>query len=533
MAEKIDIFDNYGSAELEVVFQDDVHLENTVDIRYVKFGEEDIQTYVRTVAKPELETFAATQKKDIGDYTQIKLSNAEAEIKEYTDTEIKGELDALLSAAQTAETSAGQAAIAAANAEASAESYSAAAAVSAENAEYYAQRASIGNIGDIRYTVAKNAPVGGVWCDGKRYTKEQFPEFYQKLVDGEFWVVAESELVYGNEGTPGITEELDEEAGTYAAARASEATTEETTEPSYGYFILDETGQTFRVPLLKDIFIECSNSNLAPALKAPALPNITGALVARSGASVAGSVLGASAAFNLTAKGVGSNIANITLASTASTGDSIKFDASRSNSIYKTGATVQPPAVTYRAYVVLYTAAVEATAAQAAAFISNLDTQAEEFQNKLDTQAATFQSSLDSQSTQLEQSVQTQISSLNNNLSSKADTGLVNVSPSTGFKRTSTSWGLPNYSSAITAVQDTWTQVTTDSLITGGSNAGTNLQSFIYISSNSSGTPSVIAAYSYGYACVLSAVVPKNWYYKITCTGGYRTMRVYPLRGVS
>ena len=49
----------------------------------------------------------------------------------------------------------------------------------------YSQKASFGNIGDVKYTVSTVVPNGGAWCDGAEYTQAQFPDVYQMLVDGK------------------------------------------------------------------------------------------------------------------------------------------------------------------------------------------------------------------------------------------------------------------------------------------------------------------------------------------------------------
>lgn len=194
-------------------------------------------------------------------------------------------------------------------------------------------------IGSIGYTLRTEVPEGGAWCDGAEYTQAMFPDIYQMLVDGKI------------------------QSTTYQNFTSSVSTN-----GSCGFFALDTGTQKFKVPLLKDVYIKAGQ---APSMfGAESLPNITGT------------------AYNIltglreTPYGVGALNAT-TIGSEDVSGSSYKrrgnisFDASRSSSAYQDGAKVQPDHVVYRAYVVLYTGAVEASVAQAQEFmtaVSNLNT---------------------------------------------------------------------------------------------------------------------------------------------------------------
>ena len=193
----------------------------------------------------------------------------------------------------------------------------------------YSQKASFGNIGDVKYTVSTVVPNGGAWCDGAEYTQAQFPDVYQMLVDGKI-----------------------------QSTTVTDFDSKVSTNGSCGFFGLDTSNERFKVPLLKDVYIKAGQTPLS--FGAESLPNIKGetlesSFIEVSGAFTQGSpdvfgvVGGQSYGFN---KG--------------------EFDASRSSSTYKDEAKVNPDHVTYRAYVVLYASAAGASEVQAAEFMTAL-----------------------------------------------------------------------------------------------------------------------------------------------------------------
>lgn len=190
-------------------------------------------------------------------------------------------------------------------------------------------------IGSIGYTLRTEVPEGGAWCDGAEYTQAMFPDIYQMLVDGKL------------------------QSTTYQNFTSSVSTN-----GSCGFFALDTGTQKFKVPLLTNVYLKAGQ---APSMfGAESLPNITGT------------------AYNIltelreTPYGVGALNAT-TIGSEEVSGSSYKrrgnisFDASRSSSAYQDGAKVNPDHVVYRAYVVLYASAAEASVAQAAEFMTALD----------------------------------------------------------------------------------------------------------------------------------------------------------------
>lgn len=199
-----------------------------------------------------------------------------------------------------------------------------------------ATKASFGNIGDIKYTARADVPNGGAWCDGALYTKAQFPDVYQMLVDGKLQSMTVSEF----DSTVSVN-------------------------GSCGFFGLDTANQRFKVPMLKDVYLKAGQT---PSMfGAESLPNIVGVIVDVTG----GATFGSSGVFNLT----GAYNCGILSGSTGK-GGAFSFNASRSSSTYKDGAKVNPDHVVYRAYVVLYSSAAEASEAQAAEFINGLTSKA-------------------------------------------------------------------------------------------------------------------------------------------------------------
>ena len=237
------------------------------------------------------------------------------------------------------------------------------AAASAEEASQYAISASFGNIGDIKYTTRIDIPNGGAWCDGAEYTKAAFPDLYQMLVDGKL------------------------QKTDYETFNSSVSTN-----GSCGFFALDESNQKFKVPLLKDVYIKAGQT--PSTFGAESLPNITGRISGEMGDFPDGAFYKDDG----TASGEG--------CPTGGAGDpSYSFSASRCSEAYQDGAKVNPDHVVYRAYVVLYSSAAEASEAQAAEFMTALG--------------------------------------------GKANTDLSNVAPAQSFKDMSVGWGVPDYDRAV------------------------------------------------------------------------------------
>lgn len=195
-------------------------------------------------------------------------------------------------------------------------------------------KSSFGNIGDIEYTSRTDVPNGGAWCDGALYTKAQFPDVYQMLVDGKL-----------------------------KSTTVSEFDSEVSTNGSCGFFGLDTANERFKVPMLKDVYIKAGQ---APSMfGAESLPNVKGKVGTIGDYDNTAVVTGAFKRDGQRVHAVGGGGTVLFYNAT--------FDASRSSSTYKNGAKVQPDHVVYRAYVVLYSSTAEASVAQAQEFMTALD----------------------------------------------------------------------------------------------------------------------------------------------------------------
>lgn len=170
-----------------------------------------------------------------------------------------------------------------------------------------------GNVGDIKYTARTDVPNGGVWCDGAAYAKEDYPDVYKLLTDGK--------LVSVDMTTFDSSVNLN---------------------GSCGFFGLDTSNESFKVPMLKDVYLKAGQDG--EMFGAESLPNITGTFYGYQMGLTGGS--GAFYDGNNPYGGAGSGSLN----------NEMNFSASRSSSAYQDGAKVNPDHVKYRAYVVLFLA---------------------------------------------------------------------------------------------------------------------------------------------------------------------------------
>lgn len=234
--------------------------------------------------------------------------------------------------AASSENAAASSASIAAESEKSAVQSAASALASAEEAKQYMENASFGNIGDVKYTLRSDVPNGGVWCDGSLYTKVQFPDVYQMLADNNIHSIP-------------ITD-FDAQVSAYG---------------SCGVFGFDASSETFKVPRLENVYIK---SGMAPnSFNAESLQNITGnignTISSQAGETSSGALYQSFINSGGESRGNYKNIG-------------IGFDASRSSNVYQNDAKVNPNHVTYRAYVVLYSAAAEESVAAVAGLIDEL-----------------------------------------------------------------------------------------------------------------------------------------------------------------
>ena len=197
--------------------------------------------------------------------------------------------------------------------------------------EAIAKLVSFGNIGDIKYTSRTDVPNGGAWCNGALYTKAQFPDVYQMLVDGKL-----------------------------QSTTVSEFDSSVSAKGSCGFFGLDTSNERFKVPMLKDVYLKAGQ---APSMfGAESLPNIKGnlgSIVTQRSTNPINDYQGA-----FKANGADNYSGSSTSKSFRATG--VTFNASRSSSTYQDNVKVNPDHVVYRAYVVLYSSAAEASVVQLA-----------------------------------------------------------------------------------------------------------------------------------------------------------------------
>ena len=253
-------------------------------------------------------------------------ANAESKTNAFNTnaTDKQAQVDASANAAKESETNAAESAGLAANSAAAAkvsENNAKASETNVDNktaeVEAIAKLASFGNIGDIKYTSRTDVPNGGAWCNGALYTKAQFPDVYQMLVDGKL-----------------------------QSTTVGEFDSSVSANGSCGFFGLDTTNERFKVPMLKDVYLKAGQ--VPSMFGAESLPNIKGNSGSGSNVHNSGDRTPPSGAF---AKGssngpVGGG-SEVKLYNTS-------FNASRSSSTYKDNAKVNPDHVVYRAYVVLY-----------------------------------------------------------------------------------------------------------------------------------------------------------------------------------
>lgn len=403
MADIIDV--NIADQTIEVFWQDEVELNLDLNLMYIKSGEQEIKNYVDNVSKPEIDNYIKTEAKPI--VSEVVVQIAEPTVNEYLETETKpaideyfndkkpeiedlvsqaenyasssqtsaqasaasalaaetalttltttatdnfntnaenktnafntnasekqSQIDASADAAELSETNAKASELAAKESEDNAKASELNAAESANTALEAATKASFGNIGDIKYTSRTDVPNGGAWCDGTEYTQAQFPDIYQMLVDGKL------------QHTDYTT--FDESVSTNG---------------SCGFFGLDTETTSFKVPKLSDVYLKAGQA--PSAFGAESLPNITAQVSMTNGEYHSPSGAISISNTGATRGASGSDISGINQA--------FSLNASRSSSTYQDGAKVNPDHVVYRAYVVLYATAAEASEAQAAEFIN-------------------------------------------------------------------------------------------------------------------------------------------------------------------
>ena len=171
------------------------------------------------------------------------------------------------------------------------------------------------NVGDIFYTTRTDTNLNGaVECNGETYNVNDFignESVGNLLRDGKLPYVSMSEY--------------STIISSYGSCRA------------FGW----DGSDSFRVPLLNDVYIEAGIAESVGEFISESLPNITGHIGGLNIAKIDGAFYN-----DGTANGATGNIISLNIA---------KFDASRSSSTYQDGAKVKPDSVRYRAMVQLAT----------------------------------------------------------------------------------------------------------------------------------------------------------------------------------
>ena len=250
--------------KIEVLFCDEVSLDIDCGLRYIASGKQEIEQYVNEVSKPTLDAVISKAQTDMAEQIAQGIEDASSSAAQSAQNTIdafvtinKGEIDAYMSTsiipamdekltlvkeyadnaethAQEATSQSAQATQKAAEAEQSAQEASVSASSAADSAALAIAKSSFGNIGDIKYTTRTDVPNGGAWCDGAEYTQAAFPDIYQMLVDGK---ISSTDFATFNDSV--------------------------STNGSCGLFALDTATTSFKVPLLKDIYIKASDTTMA------------------------------------------------------------------------------------------------------------------------------------------------------------------------------------------------------------------------------------------------------------------------------
>ena len=192
------------------------------------------------------------------------------------------------------------------------------------------------NIGDFFWTFRKDNSLNGAYeCNAQEFNKSDFTgdtNPYDLLVAGSI---------------PSVDYE------TYASQVQSTGVCT--------YFGLDTTNQKFKVPKIKEIYVQADEVSKIGQFVAESLPNITGEAAGPSGVSATGAfkVYNQTAALN---GGTSSLVREGTLG----------FDASQSSSTYQDGAKVQPNSVKLRPMIQLATGADETSLANTTQCLAEL-----------------------------------------------------------------------------------------------------------------------------------------------------------------
>ena len=244
-------------------------------------------------------------------------------------------------------------------------------------------------------------------------------------------------------------------------------------------------GTSFRVPTLKDVYIEAGTAETAGEFISESLPNITGsvtvAAVSKDNTGLVSSVVQGG---NTGTHGSGTQQYNNTL----------NFDASNSSPTYQDGAKVKPDSVRYRAMVQLANEATDEALITATSALQQVSSAIQMIDNKVDKTSSTD-------------------------------------------RETVVGWGIPDYSAGVSITQDT--EYTADCVcyiylrVTSSSSSGNQHVSKKIVIDGVEVT--LLQAHQYNIIPIM-VLCPKGSTYQIqnvnTGTGSYEA-KVYPIKGVN
>lgn len=250
----------------------------------------------------------------------------------------------------------------------------------------YVQSTVTHNIGDIFYSLrTEDIMNGAVVCNGAEYDINDY-----------------------SEGSNSLKSLLDGGKIPYVSIATFDATvTSKGSCRCFGY----DSGSTFKVPKLNDVFVECGTANSANEFIDAGLPNITGNTgnpKTLTNTAEIGTPQGALYVYSQTSNDYGHTSAG------TSGRWALGFDASRSNQIYGNSDTVQPNAVKYRAFIQIANEAPESALQTVSSVVNDVTTLQEEMTETLKYKNIT------NCITEIPQDIKLEIDTTNNTITLKA-----------------------------------------------------------------------------------------------------------------
>lgn len=351
--------------KVEVLLQDEVSLDIDCALRYIKSGEQEINSYVKNTAQPHLDNVITQAQTAMANQIAAgienaskaataaaaqEINNAKEEIDNYTQQHIISELNGILSDAENASAAASaKAQEAAAEAEAAAgsaagaQTKAAAASASADLAETWAEQTKEAarklsnglNLFDVKWSDHLLESIS--WLRADTFSWQS----------GAVYTAAYNELLseYNNETSVEETENDITFKRTPKGYKIAAVGQEETVLDLYNttgvawYYILDTENQRFKLPRTKWGFIGFRNH--AGDYISESLPNIKGITVGNRGNCNEGEP-GPFYNDESTHNNYGNNVAAVV--------NNLGFDASRSSSAYQNNAPVQQRATEMHLY---------------------------------------------------------------------------------------------------------------------------------------------------------------------------------------